>query len=149
MSRFGCNGSACHGKAEGQNGFKLSVFGNDPASDYEALVVSGRGRRVMPAAPEQRLLLLKSAAAIPHTGGPRMRVDSEEYRLLHAWIAGITWRGSWKYMGANSKFFIQTPRTLVFQFIPRIPIPTRTVFSEERMWDVCIGHTRASHRDWL
>jgi hypothetical protein len=57
LSRFGCNGSACHGKAEGQNGFKLSVFGNDPASDYEALVVSGRGRRVMPAAPEQRAVV--------------------------------------------------------------------------------------------
>ena len=88
LSRFGCNGSACHGKAEGQNGFKLSVFGNDPASDYEALVVSGRGRRVMPAAPEQSLLLLKSTAATPHAGGPRMRADSPEYRLLHAWIAG-------------------------------------------------------------
>ena len=30
LSRFGCNSSGCHGKAEGQNGFKLSVFGFDP-----------------------------------------------------------------------------------------------------------------------
>ena len=37
LSKFGCNSSACHGKAEGQNGFKLSVFGSDPASDYAAL----------------------------------------------------------------------------------------------------------------
>ena len=29
LSRFGCNASGCHGKAEGQNGFKLSVFGFD------------------------------------------------------------------------------------------------------------------------
>src|SRR5580704_11187133 len=25
LSRFGCNSSGCHGKAEGQNGFKLSI----------------------------------------------------------------------------------------------------------------------------
>ena len=45
FSRFGCNASGCHGKAEGQNGFKLSVFGFDPAADYAALVKEGRGRR--------------------------------------------------------------------------------------------------------
>ncbi len=26
LSRYGCNSSGCHGKAEGQGGFKLSVF---------------------------------------------------------------------------------------------------------------------------
>ena len=29
LTKAGCNGGACHGKAEGQNGFKLSVFGFD------------------------------------------------------------------------------------------------------------------------
>jgi hypothetical protein len=38
LSRFGCNSSGCHGKAEGQNGFKLSVFGFDPLADYAALI---------------------------------------------------------------------------------------------------------------
>ena len=33
LSRFGCNSSDCYGKAEGQNGFKLSVFGFDPPAD--------------------------------------------------------------------------------------------------------------------
>lgn len=42
LSRHGCNASACHGKAEGQNGFRLSVFGSDPAADYEALTVASR-----------------------------------------------------------------------------------------------------------
>jgi hypothetical protein len=51
LSRFGCNSSGCHGKAEGQNGFKLSVFGFDPAADFAALVAEGRGRRIFPAAP--------------------------------------------------------------------------------------------------
>lgn len=44
LSRHGCNGSGCHGKAEGQNGFKLSVFGFDPAADYVSLLQEVRGR---------------------------------------------------------------------------------------------------------
>ena len=55
LSRYGCNSSGCHGKAEGQNGFKLSVFGFDPAADYAALVKEGRGRRVFPASPDYSL----------------------------------------------------------------------------------------------
>jgi hypothetical protein len=87
LSRFGCNGSACHGKAEGQRGFKLSVFGNDPESDYRAMAVQSRGRRIMIAAPESSLLLQKAIAGVPHAGGPRMATDSPEYRLLRDWIA--------------------------------------------------------------
>src|SRR5262249_43382007 len=30
LTKAGCNSGGCHGKAEGQNGFKLSVFGYDP-----------------------------------------------------------------------------------------------------------------------
>ena len=87
LSRFGCNGSACHGKAEGQNGFKLSVFGADPKADYEALVMQSRNRRVMVAAPDASLLLKKSVASVPHAGGRRMHEDSREYRLLRDWIS--------------------------------------------------------------
>src|SRR5262245_31314314 len=43
LSKFGCNSSGCHGKAEGQNGFKLSIFGFDPVADYAALTQEGRG----------------------------------------------------------------------------------------------------------
>src|SRR5262249_8556820 len=31
LTRAGCNTGACHGRAEGQNGFHLSLFGYDPA----------------------------------------------------------------------------------------------------------------------
>ncbi|HQU42835.1 MAG TPA: hypothetical protein PK867_08480, partial [Pirellulales bacterium] len=88
LSRFGCNSSGCHGKAEGQNGFKLSVFGFDPAADYRALVMEDRGRRVFPASAAQSLLLRKAAGQAPHGGGVRIGSDSREYRILHAWIAG-------------------------------------------------------------
>ena len=47
LTRFSCNFSGCHGKAEGQNGFKLSVFGFDPqaeppATDYSAATATAR-----------------------------------------------------------------------------------------------------------
>jgi hypothetical protein len=87
LSRFGCNSSGCHGKAEGQNGFKLSVFGFDPRADYVALTQESRGRRVFPAAPEHSLLLRKITGQVAHGGGVRIPARSEEYETLRAWIA--------------------------------------------------------------
>jgi hypothetical protein len=87
LSRYGCNASGCHGKAEGQNGFKLSVFGFDSKADYRALVQEGRGRRVFPAAPEQSLLLQKVSGGMPHGGGVRIAPDRPEYATLVRWIA--------------------------------------------------------------
>lgn len=87
LGRFGCNMSGCHGKAEGQNGFKLSVFGFDPPADFNAMVKEGRGRRVFPAAPANSLLLTKASGRAPHGGGTKMPAGSEAYRTLEAWIA--------------------------------------------------------------
>jgi hypothetical protein len=90
LSRFGCNSAGCHGKAEGQNGFKLSVFGFDPAADYAALVKEARGRRVFPAAPDHSLLLTKVSGGVPHGGGVRITRESAAYRTLRGWIAAGT-----------------------------------------------------------
>jgi Protein of unknown function (DUF1549)/Protein of unknown function (DUF1553) len=87
FSRHGCNSSGCHGKAEGQNGFKLSVFGFDPAADYAALTKEARGRRVFPAAPESSLLLRKMSGQMPHGGGARIQRNSIDYETVRAWIA--------------------------------------------------------------
>src|SRR5208283_196244 len=81
LSRFGCNSSGCHGKAEGQNGFKLSVFGFDPAGDLAALTKEGRGRRVFPASPEASVLLRKMSGQVPHGGGIRIRQGTAEYEV--------------------------------------------------------------------
>src|SRR5215216_2588022 len=86
LSKFGCNSGSCHGKAIGQNGFKLSLFGYDPQFDYIALVHEGRGRRVSPAAPDDSLLLLKASGGMPHGGGVRFSTESDAYRLLRQWI---------------------------------------------------------------
>ncbi len=87
FGRFGCNTSGCHGKAEGQNGFKLSVFGFDPDADYAALVKEARGRRLFPPAPGQSLFLTKASGQVPHGGGVRIPVGSEAYQLVSGWIA--------------------------------------------------------------
>jgi uncharacterized protein DUF1549/uncharacterized protein DUF1553 len=87
LTKGGCNSGGCHGKASGQNGFKLSLFAFEPKFDYDALVNEAHGRRVFPAAPEQSLLLQKSIGATPHGGGARFDDQSESYRLLLRWIA--------------------------------------------------------------
>ena len=87
LTKSGCNAGSCHGKAEGQNGFKLSVFGFDPQADFKALVMEGRGRRVFPAAPDHSLLLLKATNQIPHGGGQRIEPNSRRYQLFRRWIA--------------------------------------------------------------
>jgi hypothetical protein len=87
FSKLGCNSGGCHGKASGQNGFRLSLLGFEPELDYASLVKEARGRRVVPAAPDASLLLLKASGGIAHGGGKRMEVGSDEYRVVRRWIA--------------------------------------------------------------
>jgi Protein of unknown function (DUF1549)/Protein of unknown function (DUF1553) len=86
LTKSGCNSGGCHGKATGQNGFKLSLFGFEPAPDHTALVSEARGRRVFPGSPDRSLLLLKASGRVPHGGGRRLQRDSDEYRLVAEWI---------------------------------------------------------------
>lgn len=92
FSKLGCNSGGCHGRQAGQNGFKLSVFGFDPAADHAALTKEGRGRRIVPASPLQSLLLSKPTAVLPHGGGMRLAADSPDHELLVQWIRqGMPW----------------------------------------------------------
>ena len=86
FTKVGCNAGGCHGKASGQNGFKLSLFGFEPAEDYEYVVKEGRGRRIALSAPEHSLLLLKAAGQVAHGGGKRLEKGSPFYPLLRRWI---------------------------------------------------------------
>jgi hypothetical protein len=87
FTKLGCNSGGCHGKASGQNGFKLSLLGFEPEVDFNALVKEGRGRRLLPAAPDYSLLLLKASGKMAHGGGKKMEADSDEYKLIRRWIA--------------------------------------------------------------
>ena len=87
LSRHGCNSGGCHGKASGQNGFKLSLFGFDQTFDHESIVKQDRGRRLFPAAPDESLFLKKAVGAVPHGGGVRFTADTDAYRMIRTWIA--------------------------------------------------------------
>lgn len=87
LSRLGCNAGTCHGSVKGQNGFRLTLFGVDPALDHHRIVREFDGRRLDFQNPDASLLLLKATARIPHEGGKRLAVDSPEYRLVRSWIA--------------------------------------------------------------
>jgi len=84
--RAGCNSGGCHGSSRGKDGFRLSLFGFDPAGDHFRLTRELVGRRLNFAIPEESLLLTKATAAAPHTGGKRFEADSVYYAKLQEWI---------------------------------------------------------------
>ena len=94
FSRAGCNTGGCHGAARGKDGFRLSLFGYDPAGDHFRITRELPFRRVNLAIPEESLLVQKAVGAVPHTGGKRFEIDSESYRVLIAWLqAGAPYDG--------------------------------------------------------
>lgn len=86
LTKARCNSGGCHGKAEGQNGFKLSIFGFDVESDYAALMKDSRGRRISLTQPEMSLLLQKGTSQVPHGGGRKIDVGSYRYHRVLRWI---------------------------------------------------------------
>lgn len=94
FTRLGCNAGGCHGKSDGQNGFRLSLLGFYPEDDFEYLVHEDRGRRIFFNDPEYSLLLQKPANVLPHGGGKRLDPGSYEWQILCRWIAQGTPFGS-------------------------------------------------------
>ncbi|MDA1049029.1 MAG: DUF1553 domain-containing protein [Planctomycetota bacterium] len=87
ISKLGCNMGACHASQHGKGGFKLSVFGFEPADDHTAIVRDRLGRRVELLAPEQSLFLQKPTMQVAHGGGWRLKADSVDFQILRAWLA--------------------------------------------------------------
>ena len=85
--RGGCNQGGCHGAARGKDGFRLSLFGMDPAGDYTRLTREMIGRRINLAIPEESTLIEKTIGAVPHTGNKVFEADSTYNRTLLEWIA--------------------------------------------------------------
>jgi len=87
FSKAGCNGGTCHGAVKGHAGFRLALFGGDPAGDHARLLREFGGRRLNLANPAASLLLKKATGEADHGGGVRLRVGSLEYEVLRKWIA--------------------------------------------------------------
>jgi hypothetical protein len=87
LTHAGCNTGGCHGRADGQNGFHLSLFGYDPEGDWRAVARDSAQRRVSRVEPAASLLLAKATGRIPHPGGQRIAPDSPEFRTLLQWLS--------------------------------------------------------------
>ena len=87
FGRLGCNAGSCHGSFQGRGGLNLSLFGHDPARDFQAIARGAQGRRVNVLDPDRSLVLLKATGQVPHEGGQRFDRGSWEYRVIRAWIA--------------------------------------------------------------
>ncbi|MDB6074105.1 MAG: hypothetical protein JWO89_1745, partial [Verrucomicrobiaceae bacterium] len=87
LAKAGCSTGACHGAAAGQGGFKLSLLGYDNIGDHLAITHAANGRRVVYEEPTRSLFLLKATKTLPHKGGEKVKVGSQEFQILADWIA--------------------------------------------------------------
>ncbi len=121
VSKAGCNAGSCHGSFQGKNGFRLSLFGYEPAMDFAAITRDNFGRRVNLLKPEESLVLLKATGQTPHDGGMRFGKGGWVYNVFHEWIrSGARWEagsGEIKSLELNpSDFALLTsdkPRQLI------------------------------------
>ena len=84
--KAGCNSGSCHGAARGKDGFRLSLYGFDPAGDYHRLTREMPGRRINLSLSDQSLLLQKATGSVAHTGGDAIKVDDPHYQVIQQWI---------------------------------------------------------------
>ncbi|MGO9919854.1 MAG: DUF1549 and DUF1553 domain-containing protein [Isosphaeraceae bacterium] len=87
FSKAGCNMGACHGNFNGKGGFRLSLRGEDPSFDLQALTRDQLGRRIDLIAAPESLIVRKPTGQIAHEGGIRFLHDSVEAETLIGWIA--------------------------------------------------------------
>lgn len=86
LTKAGCNSGACHGAQHGRGGFRLSLFAFDSQFDYEQIVLSNEGRRVVLFDPDRSILLAKPALVMEHGGGHKLTLDSPEYDTIRRWL---------------------------------------------------------------
>ncbi len=102
----GCNAGACHGTPTGKNGFKLSLRGYDPASDYIQLTRDVLGRRTDRQNPLMSLMLQKGLGRVPHEGGTRFAADqhprADDPRLARARASPTTRRSCRRQEGRSA-----------------------------------------------
>ncbi|MBY0524135.1 MAG: DUF1553 domain-containing protein [Gemmataceae bacterium] len=87
LAKSGCNSGACHGAASGKKGFKISLRGYDPASDFKTLTRGTEGRRLNFNEADRSLFVLKPTGVVPHEGGKRFEYQSSYANVLKRWIA--------------------------------------------------------------
>lgn len=102
LTRQGCNSGGCHGRLDGQNGFKLSLFGYAPSDDYLAIVRGGLGRRIDRINPQESLFLKKATGQVPHGGGQVLATTSADFHRLLRWVKTGALESSYKKRSLKS-----------------------------------------------
>ena len=91
FNRQGCSTRECHGSFQGQNGFRLSLFGYDLKLDHAELTTDenddGPRPRLNLEKVDESLALLKPLDEIDHEGGQRLERDTWQFRMFRDWIA--------------------------------------------------------------
>lgn len=88
LAKLGCSNRACHGSFQGQNGFRLSLFGYDPKLDFAELTADTETRiRVDFENTDNSLALQKPLGGRDHEGGELIESGSWQHRILREWIA--------------------------------------------------------------
>ncbi len=128
LTKSGCNSGACHGAAAGRGEFHLSLYGSNPAFDYDSIVHRFKGRRVNLVDPENSLLLLKPTESLIHGGGARIELDDPAFNLLTAWIA----KGAQRLQQRKLKSFEISPSHQVFESVgDKVTLQATAIFSNE------------------
>ena len=87
LTRHGCNSGGCHGRLDGQNGFKLSLFGYAPEQDFKAIVKDSAARRIDMIDASSSLILRKASGLVPHGGGQVMDPSSADFTRIKSWLS--------------------------------------------------------------
>jgi hypothetical protein len=83
----GCNAGSCHGIPSGRGGFKLSLRGYLPATDYLELTHSAFGRRTNQFNPDASLIMKKGMGIVSHEGGPRLlSANKVPQEMIRTWL---------------------------------------------------------------
>jgi Protein of unknown function (DUF1549)/Protein of unknown function (DUF1553) len=133
LTKAGCNAGACHGAAAGRGGFRLSLFGADPGSDYESIVYALEGRRVNRAQAEKSLILLKPTGQLDHGGDIALDEGDPKTGRLLKWILAGAERGGPRKLASLEV----TPRRWLCNEIPeKIPLKVIAHYDDGREEDV-------------
>jgi hypothetical protein len=132
LTRSGCNAGACHGAAIGRGGFKLSLWGSDPAEDYDAIVHELEGRRINLAEPTRSLLLAKPTGQLEHGGDVRLEDDGPGEQIITAWIEA----GARRLQRRRMVGLEVTPKRLVIDPAASVKLKTVASFDDGTREDV-------------
>ncbi|MBI2949222.1 MAG: DUF1549 domain-containing protein [Verrucomicrobia bacterium] len=137
LSKAGCNAGTCHGNKNGKGGFRLSLRGQDPDVDYQTMTRDVFGRRINALDPNQSLILLKPTTQVSHEGGLRFRKESEEFQILHRWIAAGMENDA-DSAPKLSRLAVTPGEAVLLDPIDRVPLRVRADFSDGTTRDVTV-----------